>query len=78
VIVSLNEFESYFGPVTDHFIQWCDASFLNSNASKTKEMFIDFRKKNSVPVLLSLIKRHQVTQYKYYTNTDIIRGEFFF
>ncbi|XDV11492.1 hypothetical protein PO909_000423 [Leuciscus waleckii] len=90
VIVSLlNEFESDSGPVTDHFIQWCDASFLNINASKTKEMFIDFRKKNSVPVLPSAIKGHQVevvTQYKYLgtvfddklqfeANTDIIRGK---
>ncbi len=77
------------GPVVDHFIQWCDASFLNINASKTKEMFIDFRKKNIVPVLPAVIKGHQVEfvkEYKYLgtvfddklkfeTNTDMIRGK---
>ncbi len=88
VIVSLlTGSDGSHGPVVDHFIQWCDASFLNINASKTKEMFIDFRKKNIVPVLPVVIKGHQVElvkEYKYLgtvfddklkfeANTDMIK-----
>ncbi len=76
-------------PVVDHFIQWCDASFLNMNASKTKEMFLDFRKKNVVAVLSAVNKGHQVEVVKEYNylgtvfddrlkfeaNTDMIRWE---
>lgn len=90
VIVSLlTESEPDVGPVIDNFIQWCDDSFLNINASKTKEMCFDFRKKSSAPVLPFIIKGQQVEvvkQYKYLgtiiddklqfeENTDIIRGK---
>ncbi|KAG7499465.1 hypothetical protein JOB18_039315 [Solea senegalensis] len=45
VIVSLlQDHEAGHGPVLDHFVRWCDDSYLQLNVSKTKDMKIDFRK----------------------------------
>lgn len=45
VIVSLlKEDEEGHGPIVDHFAQWCEESNLILNATKTKDMIIDFRR----------------------------------
>lgn len=31
-----------YGPVMENVIKWCEDSYLQHNASKTKEMLIDF------------------------------------
>lgn len=45
VIVSLieNNEVCHDGPVVEDFMKWCDDACLQLNASKTKEMSIDFR-----------------------------------
>ena len=48
VIVSLlQENESSHGPVIDDFVDWCEESYLQLNTLKTKDMVIDFRRKNT-------------------------------
>lgn len=68
VIVSLLDgSEHNHGPVLDEFVNWCDQSFLQINVAKTKEMFIDFRRKPCPPAPC-VIKGETVTvvqQYKY-------------
>jgi hypothetical protein len=51
----------------DDFVTWCDANFLVLNASKTKEMVFDFRKKNDTvhPVIIKGETIEIVTEYKY-------------
>ena len=34
---------------TENFVNWCDKHYLYLNVSKTKEMCIDFRKKQRCP-----------------------------
>ena len=40
----LSNDEVGYGPVLNYFVAWCDRSYLCLNATKTKEMCIDFRK----------------------------------
>ncbi|KAF7668648.1 hypothetical protein LDENG_00299480, partial [Lucifuga dentata] len=45
VIISLlHGKEDSHGPVLNDFVQWCDDNFLTLNISKTKDVFIDFRR----------------------------------
>ena len=45
VIVSLLQGnETGHGPVVQDFVDWCERSFLQMNISKTKNMYVDFRK----------------------------------
>lgn len=50
VIVVESESDSSHGPAVDDFMQRCNASFLNINAFKTMEMFINFCKVPLLPV----------------------------
>ena len=36
--------ETYHGPVVEDFVDWCDKSCMCLNATKSKDMCIDFRK----------------------------------
>jgi hypothetical protein len=51
----------------DDFVSWCDENFLVLNASKTKEMVFDFRKKKDTvhPVIIKGETIEIVTEYKY-------------
>ena len=45
VIVSLlNKKDTSHGPIIDHFAIWCQDASLELNASKTKDMCVDFRR----------------------------------
>ena len=51
----------------DEFVAWCDTNCLKLNEAKTKEMIVDYRKRNNV---ITKIKIHdeeieQVTTYRY-------------
>ncbi|KAK0146536.1 hypothetical protein N1851_014143 [Merluccius polli] len=69
VIVSLlQKHGSQHGPVVDEFVSWCDRSFLQLNSSKTKDMVIDFRRKQSGSTPPTYIKGSSievVDHYKY-------------
>ena len=55
VIVSLlNKKDTSHGPIIDHFAIWCQDASLELNASKTKDMCVDFRRN----VINSLAARH--------------------
>ena len=41
-----NDFLNYCSQISD-FVSWCNSHSLQINVSNTKEMIIDFRKKNS-------------------------------
>ena len=49
------------------FLNHCDANFLESDVSKTKEMIIDFRISCSLPssIILKGSKVDRVSKYKY-------------
>ena len=57
---------SYFSE-TDKFVTWCDTNALNLNVSKTKELIIDFRHKQSIkrPLVIKDEVVEQVSEYKY-------------
>ena len=68
VVVSLlRGGESSHGPVIDDFLRWCDDSYLQINVSKTKDMFIDFRRQAHSQEALTIKGQtiEQVTSYKY-------------
>ena len=68
VIVSLLQGnETGHGPVAQDFVDWCDKSFLHMNISKTKDMYIDFRKLPSAKELTSIKGQtvECVDNYKY-------------
>jgi hypothetical protein len=52
----------------DDFVSWCDENFLVLNASKTKVMIFDFRKKKDTvhPVIIKGETIEIVTEYKYF------------
>jgi hypothetical protein len=58
--------ENYRGAI-HQLVDWCNGNFLHLNARKTKEVVIDFRKKdhNIVPVYISTEQIEQVDNYKY-------------
>ena len=37
------------GPLVDEFVKWCDEAFLQLNATKAKDMVIDFRRQSLHP-----------------------------
>ena len=60
--------ESQHGPVVDEFVNWCDRSFLLLNTSKTKDMVIDFRRKqpgSPPPTYIKGSSIEVVDHYKY-------------
>lgn len=68
VILSLlKENETSHGPIIEHFVKWCDESYLQLNILKTKDMLIDFRKSThpSDPTLIKGQKIEYVQSYKY-------------
>ena len=69
VIVSLlQKHESQHGPVVDEFVSWCDRSFLQLNISKTKDMVVDFRRKqpgSPPPTYIKGSSIEVVDHYKY-------------
>lgn len=68
VIVSLlHDAETSHGPVLQDFSSWCDQSFLVINASKTKDMVIDFRTQapNQNPTVIKGQPVEYVGSYKY-------------
>ena len=52
---------------TDNLVNWCDENYLYLNVSKTKEMCIDFRKKQRCPkpVYIKGEAAERVELYKY-------------
>lgn len=63
----LEQDEVEHGPVLNDFVNWCEASNLNLNISKTKELILDFRR-CAPPPTLSRIRGEEievVTEYKY-------------
>ena len=44
IYICLSNDEIGHGPVLHDFVAWCDRSYLCLNATKTKDMCIDFRK----------------------------------
>ena len=47
VVVSLlRDNETSLGPLINESVCWCEESYLQVNISKTKDMLIDFRRKN--------------------------------
>ena len=65
VVVSLlRGGESSHGPVIDDFLRWCDDSYLQINVSKTKDMFIDFRRQAHSQEALT-IKGQTIKPHKY-------------
>ena len=55
----------YLHQVND-FVKWCDVNFLNLNVTKTKEMILDFRKKqtNFPPLVIKSENVERVKEYK--------------
>ena len=49
------------------FVQWCDNNFLQLNVTKTKQLCIDFRRKQtpSKPVCIKEEELVRVDTYKY-------------
>ena len=68
VIVALlsDQANDYFSQV-DEFIRWCDDHYLTLNTTKTKEMVIDFRRKDAdhESVIIHNEAIEQVGNYKY-------------
>lgn len=59
--------ENNHGDVLKDFIDWCDDSYLELNVQKTKELIVDFRKKNE-DVPSTIIHGQEVdivSKYKY-------------
>lgn len=69
IVRLLQGVEQDHGPVLDEFYKWWDQSFLQINVPKTKEMFIDFRRRLLPPGhALCVIKGEPVAavqQHKY-------------
>ena len=62
-----NDQDANYRQEIDNFVDWCDANHLILNASKTKEMIIDFRKKLPEPSSITIKKEkiEQVDSFKY-------------
>ena len=68
VIVSLlNKKDTSHGPIIDHFAIWCQDASLELNASKTKDMCINFRRNviNKVKTCINGQEIEVVKEYKY-------------
>ena len=64
VIVSLlNNEETSHGQVIDHFATWCQDASLELNASKTKDLCIDFRC-NVINTIDILTHRRSIDRYR--------------
>ena len=61
--ISNNEDALYHKQI-ENFVNWCDKNDLYLNVSKTKEMYIDFRKNQRCPKPV-YIKGEAVDTYKY-------------
>ena len=59
------------GPVLNDFVAWCDRSYLCLNATKTKDMCIDFRKypPSQSDTVIHDNKVEVVDEYKYLGTT---------
>ena len=62
-----NDNDTDFTYETRSFVNWCDDNFLVLNVDKTKEIIIDFRKKKTKPVEISLNNKivERVHYFKY-------------
>ena len=82
--VSEGDEQEYRGAITD-FVDWCEVNHLHYNASKTKEMVVDFRRKapRTARVNIQGLGIEIVGEYKYLgvhlsnkldwtTNTDVL------
>lgn len=67
VISLLERDETEHGPVLHEFVDWCEASQLHLNTSKTKELVFDFRHgaPSPTPTLIKGEEIEMVTEYKY-------------
>lgn len=67
VISLLERDETEHGPVLQEFVDWCEASQLELNTSKTKELVFDFRREapSPTPTLIKGEEIEMVTEYKY-------------
>ena len=64
---SSNDEDALYHKQTENFASWCDTKYLYLNVSKTKEMFIDFRKNQRwpKPVYIKGEAVERVDTYKY-------------
>ena len=64
--VSEGDEQEYRGAITD-FVDWCEDNHLHYNASKTKEMVVDFRRKapRTARVNIQGLGIEIVGEYKY-------------
>jgi hypothetical protein len=62
-----NDDDTIYQHQLDEFVNYCDANYLELNASKTKEMIIDFRISSSTPspIVLKGSNVERVSSYKY-------------
>ena len=62
-----NKNEISYRPEVSKFVQWCNTNYLQLNVNKTKEMVIDFRKKDNdiMPLKINDQIIDQVCTYKY-------------
>jgi len=67
VISLLEQDETEHGPVLQEFVEWCEASQLQLNTSKTKELIFDFRRgaPSPTPSLINGEEIEMVSEYKY-------------
>ena len=56
------------GPVVSDFVNWCDESYLCPNLSKTKDLFIGFRRKSTQPDP-TVIHNETIHHYEYLGTT---------
>ena len=73
VIVSLlGDSETGHGPVTSDYVEWCEASHLQLNMAKTKDMLTDFGKKVQTQEITSVKGQTvQCVQFDKYLGTII-------
>ncbi|KAK2161792.1 hypothetical protein NP493_1559g00026 [Ridgeia piscesae] len=69
MLALLNDFASYQSYLSSvvRFSSWCSNNFLHLNVSKTKEMYIDFRRNRTVisPIVINGEPVEQVDSFKY-------------
>ena len=62
-----NEDDVVFRSEVERFVSWCEENHLNLNVKKTKEVVVDFRKKNNAhsPIVINGENVEFVSSYKY-------------
>jgi hypothetical protein len=66
-IVDMSDSHAVFETEINSFVQWCSDNHLELNVKKTKEMFVDFKKEQTVVPSLQIREQavERVDQYRY-------------